>query len=409
MITEDDIREFSEEWNGNVIQWQLGGSKYKNGLLSDSFQNDLQTELTRFDSLLNWCDKYNVKVILGLAYFGRNWKKTPLAQDILINTWRNISRRYKNRESLWAYDLVGEPKVTEVNLSNPEMLIWDDLIIKISEDIRNNDSETVIMIESGFGSPDYFSQLRPLDYSFDKIIYCFHFYAPHEFTHQTLYNYSTPYNYPSLINGIKWNKEKLREKMKSVIDFQNKYRVPIFVGEFSAIRWAPDSSAYKYLRDCIEIFEEMNWDWGYHAFREWHGWSVEHGNDKDDFTKASSTTDRELLLKQYYSLNKKDVAVPEKNNDNLPKFNLAPNYPNPFNPSTTIEFNLVENSEIELSLFDINGRKITELKKGVLAKGTHKVVWKGTNYEGKKVASGIYFYRLISCGTNITRHMILMK
>jgi hypothetical protein len=62
-------------------------------------------------------------------------------------------------------------------------------------------------------------------------------------------------------------------------------------GEFSVIRWAP--GAVNYLRDCIELFEQCGWDWTYHAYREWDGWSVEHGSDPgnhqptEEFTVAS--------------------------------------------------------------------------------------------------------------------------
>ncbi len=104
------------------------------------------------------------------------------------------------------------------------------------------------------------------------------------------------------------------------------------------------------------------------------------------------------------------TGVSVDDNNNLPKdFRLAQNYPNPFNPSTTIEFDLTKNSEIELSIFDINGRKIAELEKGLLSQGNHKVLWNGTNSNGIKVASGVYFYRLISGDKQITKQMILMK
>jgi len=42
----------------------------------------------------------------------------------------------------------------------------------------------------------------------------------------------------------------------------------MYIGEFSAIRWAPDGSAYRYLKDLIDVFEAHGWDWSYHAFRE---------------------------------------------------------------------------------------------------------------------------------------------
>jgi hypothetical protein len=81
--------------------------------------------------------------------------------------------------------------------------------------------------------------------------------------------------------------------------------VHIYLGEFSAIRWAPGDSAHQYLRDCIDIFEEYGWDWAYHAFREWDGWSVEHGPDRNNRTRMATPTDREQLLRSWFAENEK--------------------------------------------------------------------------------------------------------
>ena len=90
-------------------------------------------------------------------------------------------------------------------------------------------------------------------------------------------------------------------------DWQLDHGAQIYVGEFSAIRWAPDNSACRYLRDCISLFEEFGWDWSYHAFREWNGWSVEHGPEKEDTKPAKTPTDREKLLREWYAKNVKAI------------------------------------------------------------------------------------------------------
>ncbi len=68
----------------------------------------------------------------------------------------------------------------------------------------------------------------------------------------------------------------------------------IYVGEFSAIAWAPGADAY--LRDCISLFEEYGWDWTYHAFREWAGWSVEHEGEDDTSLRPSADNPRKRTL-----------------------------------------------------------------------------------------------------------------
>ena len=76
------------------------------------------------------------------------------------------------------------------------------------------------------------------------------------------------------------------------------------------------------------------------------------------------------------------------------EYRLYPNYPNPFNPTTTISYDLKAWSRATLEVFDIMGRSILILEKGLKAPGRHKVQWYGKDNKGIKMASGLYFYRL---------------
>lgn len=71
-------------------------------------------------------------------------------------------------------------------------------------------------------------------------------------------------------------------------------------------------------------------------------------------------------------------------------------YPNPFNPATTISYQLVDNARVALVVFDIRGRLIRTLVDGERPAGYHSVIWQGTDSAGRKVASGLYFYRMIA-------------
>ncbi len=102
------------------------------------------------------------------------------------------------------------------------------------------------------------------------------------------------------------DKESLRKRLEPVRQFQLAYNAHIYVGEFSAIRWAP--GAAQYLDDCISIFEEYGWDWTYHAFREWQGWSVEVDDsqprdDRYNHPRAAQPTDRFLVLEKWFKKN----------------------------------------------------------------------------------------------------------
>ncbi|MCD6374881.1 MAG: T9SS type A sorting domain-containing protein [Caldisericaceae bacterium] len=90
-------------------------------------------------------------------------------------------------------------------------------------------------------------------------------------------------------------------------------------------------------------------------------------------------------------------------------FEVGPNFPNPFNNSTTIRVFLPAPGRMRLSVFDVNGRLIQLLKAGYLTSGKHRFQWNGTNQKGEAVASGLYFYRAEFEDKTITRKMLLVK
>ena len=77
----------------------------------------------------------------------------------------------------------------------------------------------------------------------------------------------------------------------------------MYVGEFSAIIWAPGKSAYNYLSDLLDIYESEGWDWAYHAYREWYGWSLEHEASDKQNVKQVGSTDRLGLFKSHFAKN----------------------------------------------------------------------------------------------------------
>lgn len=91
------------------------------------------------------------------------------------------------------------------------------------------------------------------------------------------------------------------------------------------------------------------------------------------------------------------VAIPGE-------FTLSQNYPNPFNPSTTIQFSLPQSGNVKLSVYNIRGQQVTTLVNGVRNAGVYSVTWDASN-----LSSGIYFYRLESGTTVLTKRMTLLK
>jgi len=97
------------------------------------------------------------------------------------------------------------------------------------------------------------------------------------------------------------------------------------------------------------------------------------------------------------SSNERNGSIPEK-------FTLNQNYPNPFNPSTTISFTLPESSNVELTVYDLNGRKVSTLVKQRVRAGEHSIV-----FDASSLTSGVYFYKLVTPSRSQTRKMTLIK
>ncbi|MBT5996058.1 MAG: T9SS type A sorting domain-containing protein [Candidatus Marinimicrobia bacterium] len=88
---------------------------------------------------------------------------------------------------------------------------------------------------------------------------------------------------------------------------------------------------------------------------------------------------------------------------------LMANYPNPFNPSTTISFTLQKSQNVRIVVFDILGQKIAELTNDHYSVGSYSVEWNGLNQNGLSASSGVYIYSLISESGSISQKMLLTK
>ncbi len=85
------------------------------------------------------------------------------------------------------------------------------------------------------------------------------------------------------------------------------------------------------------------------------------------------------------------------------------NYPNPFNPVTTISFEIGEAGKTQVEVFNAKGQKVKTLINENLAIGSHSVDWKGNNSSNKRVSSGIYFYKITVNGQQKIKKMLMLK
>jgi hypothetical protein len=98
-----------------------------------------------------------------------------------------------------------------------------------------------------------------------------------------------------------------------------------------------------------------------------------------------------------------DVTVP------TPQIATLSNFPNPFNPETTISFSIPKEGIVEIDVYNVRGQRVTTLTNEFYTAGTHNITWNGRNQEGQSMGSGIYFYRLTTDGHTVTRRMMLLK
>jgi len=311
---EKNIRDLAA-WGANHIRWQLNWVPMK---AAEQWAKDLERydrwldgALKHADKAADACEKYGIRMLLDLHCPPGGRREGGVCrmftekryQQKFLDIWKRLATRYKDRKAIYAYDLINEP--VDVSVHPKGLLGWRELATRTARVIRQIEPGKPIVFEPGpWGFCQGFDEIAPLD--IDRVIYSFHMYQPHVFTHQFRKTKEFPggIEYPGEIRGVRWDKARLLTAMQPAIDFQREFNVHIYVGEFSAIRWAPNESAHRYIRDLIELFEAAGWDWSYHAYREWHGWSVEHGSDRRDTSPTRLPTKRKKLLLKYFAANR---------------------------------------------------------------------------------------------------------
>lgn len=109
-------------------------------------------------------------------------------------------------------------------------------------------------------------------------------------------------------------------------------------------------------------------------------------------------------------INGKDQVLNQVTVQEIPnRFDLSQNYPNPFNPSTIIKYDLAENVNVTMKIYNIAGQEVATIVSGLQEAGSYQVRWDGTNNFGSKVAAGLYIYRLEAGPFTSVKKMMLIK
>nr|MBC8414803.1 T9SS type A sorting domain-containing protein [Candidatus Cloacimonadota bacterium] len=213
------------------------------------------------------------------------------------------------------------------------------------------------------------------------------------------------------------------------------YDVEVFEDQTTTVDFvlhylAPPIDLEGELNDC---YVSLNWEQSETGTRDFQHYNIYRNIDSGAFTLLDTTlalTYVDSLFEsgdygyyvtaEYSQENESDptdtVIIPyvqvDTGNELIPvRTELAGNYPNPFNPITTISFSLTaEDAEnAEIIIYNIKGQKVKQIVSGRLSAGRHSVIWNGKDDNGKAVSSGIYFYRMRTDSYDKTKRMVLLK
>ena len=299
-------------WNVNLIRWWLMWWAMPDNVTQEQYRQFIYEQCDVLDTKLPVFKRNGIKVCLVMGSYpggkvenGSQWPPHKVFydgfwQDEFVWIWEYIAKRYKDEETIVMYDLMNEPNAGD---GSPK-----PLFLTTAKAIRAIDTEKELVYEPGNES-DY-SSLQPFD--IPGILYSVHVYYPHALTHQGILSEGPPFvvSYPGNIENEYWNAARLREHYRVIKRFADTYHVRIFVGEFGCVHFAPNNSAYHYMKDCIEFFEEAGWDWIHFSLEpecsgNWGAtaWCAEYDTIYKSYCKATFETDRLQLLKSYYAKN----------------------------------------------------------------------------------------------------------
>lgn len=300
----------------NLIRLRLSVrklAKLKKISVEESTENTLQWA----DQVIAWCKANGIYVLISATDFPFDPKikydQTSSAfwnseADLLqcLEDIKKMVKHFDSLETVIAYEFIAEPVIA--NEGPPKRpLTWNTFFLRIVKTVRETSGKYILFTPGPWGLPQgYASMGKKIDDP--HIIYNFHFYVPHRYTHQGVGERNEQYEYPGRIGLKYWDKNRLAEQVKIVLQWATQNQVEyIFAGEFSVVRYAKGKA--QYIEAVLSIFEENEISWCYFAFNSWNGWDYEAKSGREEATaappgqgKSKSGQVREIL-KKYWGKN----------------------------------------------------------------------------------------------------------
>lgn len=278
-----DIQRYKANLKINAVRLDLVPRWYamRQGINGDQAFNDA---LVWTDKMLDTCAALGITAIIHMDHFpmdpadltdntSQAFWGNPDELDKIVSVAHQLADRYKKRgNELAAYHLISEPLVYMGGVAmSPSQL--PDLQANIIAEIRAVDKNRWIVVSPGpGGQPQGYQQfVAPVG---RNLIWGAHMYQPHKFTHQGINGRPLGVVYPGIVDGIYWDMNELSLLIEPLHHFQQIHPAPVFIGEFSAVDWAPGGE--QYLLDLASIFKGDGWGWDYFSATDWHGWNPDY-------------------------------------------------------------------------------------------------------------------------------------
>jgi endoglucanase len=213
------------------------------------------------------------------------WRDADLRASFVEN-WAWFAQRFGQHVALAGLDLMNEPNPPWPSGDVGEaQAAWHPLALQAMAAIRAEGVHRPIVFEPVAGGSTWgLRRMQP--FADPQVVYSVHFYSPHDITHQGIGNWTRRIPYPAgaewglgrwdpAIGVTRWDLQRLELGLRDARIFQQQHGVPVYVGEFSCVRWAPQGGAFQWVRDSLELFTRYGWSWTYHEFRGWPGWDAE--------------------------------------------------------------------------------------------------------------------------------------
>ena len=221
---------------------------------------------------------------------------------------------------------------------------------------------------------------------------------------------------PNLQISLNSDMEELLNFLNSIVHedlelevLESKVITNLFNSYFVEAIEIADYIIIKYADTIASLFAELDRiyaQWRLSQIRSPHSLSEDSSIVK--LNDAEYLQNRDILFAKILNYNKTEDEGNHVVPPNITKFE-AMNYPNPFNPETTIKLSLPDNRIVRIDIFNIRGQRVNTLLNENLNQGHHNIIWNGTDSQGREVSSGIYFYKIIAGTETITNRMLLMK